>query len=133
MNINERIFNKFKQNSPASMSAIQEFHKKTGLNLRNDYAELLLQTNGGEGFIGQNYLILWPLEKLIELNEAYQVKEYAPGLFLFGSDGGGEAFSFDYRSDAIPLVSVPFVGMDLNSVRYLAANLQGFLDNMLGL
>ena len=51
------------------------------------------RANGGEGFVGRAYLILWPIEKLRELNDAYQVEQYAPGFLIFGSDGGGEAFT----------------------------------------
>jgi hypothetical protein len=47
--------------------------------------------NGGEGSVGDTYVILWRIEELIEMSKAYDVAEYAPGLFLFGSDGGGEA------------------------------------------
>jgi hypothetical protein len=54
--------------------------------------------NGGEGFIGENYLRAWPVEDLIQSNKDYRVDEAAPGLFLFGSSGGGEAFAFDTRS-----------------------------------
>ena len=39
------------------------------------------------------------------------VSEFAPGLILFGSDGGGEAYAFDVR-EAVPIiVEVPFIGM----------------------
>lgn len=85
--------------------------------------------NGGEGFIGPNaYVIFWKLEELMELNKAYQVAEYAPGLFIFGSDGGGEAYAFDVRTPAMPIVSVPFVGLDLSLARAIAPTFSGFLD-----
>lgn len=32
---------------------------------------------------------------MIWFNEEYQVRQYAPGVILFGSDGGGEAYGFD--------------------------------------
>jgi hypothetical protein len=57
---------------------------------------------------------------LLELNKDYQVDEYAPGLFFFGSNGGGEAFAFDLRTAARPVVAVPFVGMDLSLATVLA-------------
>jgi len=33
------------------------------------------------------------------MNEVYEVAKYAPGLILFGSDGGDEAFAFDFRTE----------------------------------
>jgi SMI1 / KNR4 family (SUKH-1) len=87
----------------------------------------LQQADGGEGFVGNAYVILWRVGELVEMNKAYQVAEYAPGLFLFGSDGGGEAFAFDTRTDAKPIVSVPFVGMELKLARPVAPNFTAFL------
>ena len=85
-------------NTPASQIAITDFEKYSNFKLPKDYVEFLKETNGGEGFVGENsYVIFWPLEKLLEYNKAYNVQEYAPGLFLIGSDGGGEAYAFDMR------------------------------------
>ena len=64
------------------------------------------------------------------MNKAYEVAEYAPGLLLFGSDGGGEAFAFDTRSATKPIVSVPFVGMELTVTRRLASNFTEFLEEL---
>jgi hypothetical protein len=48
---------------------------------------------------------------------------------LFGSSGGGEAFAFDVREPGkTPVVSVPFVGMDLNDIAPLAETFDGFLE-----
>lgn len=93
--------------------------------------QFMQETDGGEGFIGDAYIILWRLGELLEMNKAYQVTEYAPGLFLFGSDGGGEAFAFDRRSAAKPIVSVPFVGLELKVVRRVASNFKAFMEQLL--
>lgn len=77
-----------------------------------EYLDFFRIGNGGDGFVGENsYIILWQCEELEAMNKAYKVDEYAPGLFIFGSDGGGEAFGFDTREADI-IVQIPFVGMD---------------------
>lgn len=124
----ERLLAKFNGNLPAHVSSIRQLEATTGVRLPEDYARFLQEVNGGEGFVGSAYVILWRAEELSEMNKAYQVAEYAPGLFLFGSDGGGEALAFDTRSAAKPIVSIPFVGMELNSVRPVASNFQEFLE-----
>jgi hypothetical protein len=53
------------------------------------YLDLMSRSNGVEGFVGDQYLVLWPVEQLQELNDAYATAEFAPGLLLIGSDGGG--------------------------------------------
>ncbi|MGP8199719.1 MAG: SMI1/KNR4 family protein [Limisphaerales bacterium] len=109
---------------------MRHLEAESRVRLPDDYAEFLQQANGGEGFVGNAYVILWRVEELLEMNKAYQVAEYAPGLFLFGSDGGGEAFAFDTRSDAKPIISVPFVGMELKLVRSVALNFKAFLEEL---
>jgi hypothetical protein len=47
---------------------------------------------------------------------------------LFGSDGGGEAFAFDRRSEEQPIVRVPFIPLDLKEVRAFAPTFDGFLE-----
>jgi hypothetical protein len=65
------------------------------------------------------------------MNGEYEVSRYAPGLFLIGSDGGGEAFAFDLRdARSERVVSVPFVGMDIASIRILGDDFSAFLDRL---
>ena len=50
----------------------------------------------------------------------------APGIFLFGSNGGGEAYGFDKRPST-SVVQVSFVGIDRSLVEYLAPSFTEFL------
>ena len=122
------MLTRFNSNPPAAESAIKTFEEGAAFALPSDYREFLQRSNGGEGFVGPAYLILWRVEELQRLNLAYEVAEYAPGLVLFGSDGGGEAFAFDTRSTGTPIVSVPFVGMDLEEARPIATSFKAFLE-----
>jgi hypothetical protein len=119
----------FNSNLPISITQISQFEREVGFNLPSEYASFLLVCDGGEGFIGPNaYVIFWHLGELVEMNKAYQVDEYAPGLFLFGSDGGGEAFAFDRRQAEMPIVSVPFVGMELGLSRPMGDSFKDFIE-----
>jgi hypothetical protein len=80
--------------------------------------------------LSPDFPYFWRIGELLEMNRAYEVADYAPGLFLFGSDGGGEAFAFDTRRGANPIVSVPFVGMELKMARPIASNFTAFLDEL---
>ncbi len=109
----DRLSTNFKRNAPVSDTDIEQFETRAGLKLPTDYADFLKWSNGGEGFIGDNaYAALWKLGDLAERNEANGVAEFAPGFFLFGSDGGGEAFAFDARTPAMPVVCIPFIVME---------------------
>jgi hypothetical protein len=123
----ESIPSSFKGNAPATETSLSELRESVGIDLPDDYLSFLRVHDGGEGFFGDSYLMLWRAGELIELNRAYEISVYAPGLFAFGSDGGGEAFAFDFRSKPPALVSVPFVGMDLGLTRQIASDFRSFL------
>jgi hypothetical protein len=124
----ERLLANFNGNPPAHASLLEKLEIDTGLRLLPDYIQFLQEADGGEGFIGDAYVILWPVGELVEMNDTYPVAECAPGLFLFGSDGGGEAFAFDARFEPNQIVSVPFIGMELKLAQPLGSNFKAFLE-----
>lgn len=122
------LFSKFHGRAPVRAAEIERLRAATGVDLPRDYVEFLRRSNGGDGFIGANaYVILWQLSELAELNNAYQVDEYAPGLLIFGSNGRGDAYAFDTLASGMPIVSVPFVGMERSLVCTLAPTFIDFL------
>ena len=124
------LFARFAGNPPASRGEIEETQEKINFRFPASYVEFMLARNGGEGFIGRSYLVLWKIEDLIAINGSYQVAEFAPGIFLFGSSGGGEAFGFDIRSDACGIVSIPFVAMEIEDAKIVAPNFEVFLSTL---
>ena len=79
-----------KLDAPAHPDVVEGLFSRLGVSLPGDYLEFLRQHNGGEGFVGDNYIIFWRAEELADFNREYEVDKYAPGILLFGSDGGGE-------------------------------------------
>lgn len=130
MNFKELIGESFSGNAPAVAEQIAVAERALKKSLPDDFREFLLLTNGGEGMIGENYVMLWSADELAEYNASYQVNEYAPGLLLFGSDGGGEAFAFDTRTTPPTVVTVPFVGMALKYAKPLAPTFTAFLEKL---
>jgi len=123
-----RLLTQFNCKAPVTIASLKSFEEESSIRLPDDYKSFLQEANGGEGLIGEAYAVLWPIEYLLTANEDYEVAEYAPGLFLFGTDGGGEAFAFDMRLDAKPIVAVPFVGMELKAIRALGPSFDEFLN-----
>lgn len=97
---------------PADPGVVEGLSSSLGVALPSDYLDFLRQYDGGEGFIGDNYIIIWKAEELADFNREYEVEKYAPGILLFASDGGGEGYGFDTQSAAMPIVRVPFIGME---------------------
>lgn len=112
-------------NAGATEEALRDAVASLAHSLPLDYMQFLREYNGGEGYVGDNYLILWRVEELSIFNREYEVDQYAPGLLLFGSNGGGEGYGFDTRSADMPVVRVPFIGMDL---QYATPTADSFSD-----
>ena len=101
------------------------------MNLPTDYLEFV-KDHGGEGFFVSEdaYLALWKVENLATRNAEYQVELWAPGLLVFGSDGGGEAYGFDTRQSTWPIVMVPFIGMEWKVVIPVGDSFSDFLHHL---
>ncbi len=125
----DELFAEFEANPPASIALIKQCQVKLSSILPTDYVQFLQQMNGGEGSLGKAYVALWRVEELGDRNAGYEVAEFAPGLFLFGSNGAGEAFAFDTRTDQFRIVAVPFISMDdLRDAIAIATNFRAFLE-----
>jgi len=111
--------------NPASIADIEHW---LGKRLPSAYVELMSYSNGIEGFVRENYIALWPVEQLKELNEVYAVAEFAPGLLLIGSNGADTGFALDIRHEPMDVKEVPFVGMSHEEAKAVARNFNDFVE-----
>ncbi|MHC1667635.1 SMI1/KNR4 family protein [Stenotrophomonas maltophilia] len=119
-------------NGPADVSAVDGLSTQLGVALPESYIEFLKSHDGGEGCIGDNYMIFWKAEELVDFNREYEVETYAPGIFLFASDGGGEGYGFDALDAAKPIVRIPFIGMSRQYVISVASDLPDLFARLAG-
>jgi cell wall assembly regulator SMI1 len=64
----------FNGNVPATTEKIAVAERSLGKSLPDDFRQFLYVTNGGEGSIGENYVMLWNTGELGEYNESYLVE-----------------------------------------------------------
>jgi hypothetical protein len=122
-----RLLAAIESNPPATAEAVSEAEAALGRPLPSHYRRFLSEADGCEGTIGNGYIALWRVNDLAELNAAYAVDEFAPGLLLVGSDGGDTAYALDLKREASPVVSVPFVPMDYHLVEDIGATISDLL------
>jgi hypothetical protein len=92
---------------PRDVDALEE---AIGARLPADYRWFVHKHDGAEGWIGSAYIALWAVHEINRHNQTVDPQNYAPGLLLFGTDGGGEAFAFD-TTQRWRVVRVPLVGL----------------------
>jgi hypothetical protein len=123
-------FRNFDANPPAQRGEIERMEQLSGIKLPAAYSAYLSFSNGGAGMIGENcHLILWQIGEILELNVAYEVALYAPGIVLIGSNGGGEAICFDQTANSEAIFAIPFVGMDRCYLKMLGETFDDFILN----
>ena len=125
----EKLTNNFDTVSPATPSAIETAKKFFNLKLPTDYKEFLQFSNGLEGETADSYLVLWSAQELVELNQAYNVKEFVSSIIIFGSDGVEDAFAFDTTN--MTIVKLPFIGMGHIANKKLSDNFADFLSSQI--
>ena len=108
------------QINESALEEVLSYTEKTiGTRFPDEYRVLMRYTNGVEGPLPNGrYLALWRVEELIPFNEGYLGSEFAAGLFLFGSNGGGTGYAFDLRTTPITIVDFPLVSVsdsDINT------------------
>jgi hypothetical protein len=115
---------------PAAPQALAALQSQSPMPLPDLYLQLLATTNGPECELGiaPGWLQLWPAEKVVEYNRAYQVATYHPGYFAFGSSGGGEMFALSIaHGGESPVYDIPFDSIDSQDVSVVAPGFAAFL------
>lgn len=97
----------------------------------DDYVAFMTEHDGGEGFIGDQYVILYKAAEIPGYNRDYEIERFAPGFVLFGTNGGGEAFVFDTREGEHSVAMVPFIGISHNDAIGVGASFSDFVSRLI--
>ena len=96
-----------------------------------DYLFFLEWSNGGEGYIGENYVSLWKVEDLEALNKEYQIQTYLSKRYLgIGTDGGGVCYGFCLEKQ-FSIFKCPLGDLDINKINIVADSIGDFFAKAL--
>jgi len=97
------------RNSAPTESQVNTFLDSLQFSLPTDFISFFKEANGADITKDSGFILLWPLTDMVQLNKEYDVEEYAPEFFIFGSDGGDMAYAIDKTTGYI--FEMPFIGM----------------------
>ena len=86
----------FVKNPPASEADLAKLRASLPGPAPDDWLAILRVTNGGEGYVGEDFVRLYSTEQVAKVKETLAPVE-VPGVVLIGSTGGGTAYTYDYR------------------------------------
>ena len=113
-------------NAPYGGAVIEKINEVV---LPKDYVEFMKNHNGGEGDVGETWLILYPLEELQEINDDYKIEKFLPDHIIIGSNGGGELYGIDNKGNYF---NVPVL-IDADDVALLGTEIELLPDKINGL
>ena len=114
------------RNDPPTEKEMEDFLKSVYFPLPVGFIDFFKEANGADIISGDNYILLWPLTQMVQLNKDYNVDEFAPGFFLFGSDGGDTAYAIEKTSGDI--YEMPFIGMSQEEAVFKSKTLNGLME-----
>ena len=116
--------------TPNTRSQIADVERECGHSLPADLVGFLCSTGPGEGFIGEDYVVIHDAQELLQVNRELQVEEFAPGLFAFGSNGSGEALALDFSNLEPTIVIVPYLGMSHETALPITPTFTALLEHL---
>ncbi|SEM34725.1 SMI1 / KNR4 family (SUKH-1) [Chitinophaga rupis] len=125
----EKFFTDFFKPEGADDALIDGISKRLDFKLPGDYLDVMRTFNGGDGEIGKNsYLVLFPINELIETNSDYELlMKQIPGFFLFGKDAADTGYAFrktDLSYHSFGLMS----NFKTDFITYISNDFEGFLN-----
>jgi hypothetical protein len=99
-------------------------------NFPNEYLQFMEWSNGGEGHIGENYLYLWKIENVEQLNKDYNIQKYLGiNCFGFGTDGGDKCYCFDNKNGE-NIIKCGLGDLDYNEIKVIANTFFEFIGKL---
>lgn len=114
------------KSNPPTNEDVAFFLKQVNFVLPVGFIDFFIGSNGAYITSGESYVHLWALTNMFQLNKEYNVEEYAPDFFIFGSDGGDTAFAIEKVTGYI--YEMPFIGMSKDEAILRNKNFSGFIS-----
>ena len=114
------------KNAAPTADEVEGFLKQVDFNLPKGFIDFFKETNGADVSTDEKYVVLWALTQMIQLNRGYNVEEYAPDFFIFGSDGGDTAFAIEKSTGDI--YEMPFIGMSREEAVFKSKTFTEFIE-----
>ncbi|MDN3672965.1 SMI1/KNR4 family protein [Flavobacterium branchiarum] len=116
------------KNVAPTSEEIDLFLKQIDFILPEGFIDFFIETDGADISTDENFILLWALTEMIQLNKDYNVEEYAPEFFIFGSDGGDIAFAIERITGDI--YEMPFIGMSKEESVFRNNSFTDFIESI---
>lgn len=103
----------FQKRTEKAKISVEEIENKINFSLPEDYKFYATNYSGNENFIGNEYVELWDINQLLELNNEYGITKCLKNTIGIGGNGNSEFIGIELlESNEYRMVLSPFI--DLN-------------------
>jgi SMI1 / KNR4 family (SUKH-1) len=109
---------------------LEEISSRFRISLPQDYVKFMLQTDGAEGFLGdQAYLMLYKARDILLINDSGNQQLPMPWMIRIGSNGGGRLYCLNSRANPVRIVAIDDICFDSEPIIDLGTSFQEFITN----
>jgi len=109
---------------PASEADLLKLESQNGTNLPDEIRRLLTLTFSPAGFVGRSYIDFFTIRDMLSVDP--WVQDAVSGFVPFASNGGGEYFGFDSRTEPPPFVMLPAIVLNWDDAMLLGRDWDAF-------
>lgn len=121
-------FKEFELEQAPSPDALDRLHIAVAEIRDEDYRSFIRAHNGGEGFVGEGYLVIDGIDSI--LATLHRASEYGTAFLPFGSDGSDGLFAFDTSASNWPVLVLPLTSASPEDVRQVALGFRDFIEKL---
>lgn len=115
----------------ANESEVQALETYAGTRLPHDYRDFLLTQGSMLEIFGEVAVLdLFPVDQVIPVNEAGEIRSRFPGALVIGGDGSREMLTYDFRDGGANLVLLDITAEDWTAAFFQAPSLTALLEHL---
>ena len=122
----ERLLVGVTRRPPSDPAALNGLGSSTGVGLPDDYLAFMRASDGGEGDVGERWLQVWPVARILEQLES---PPHYEGVVLFAGDGANTVFGFDRFRDS-QIVEGDWIGLNRDELIVHGTTFTDFLRSL---
>lgn len=127
-------YNVYGMDTASSEEAIEEIIRVSTILIPEDYIELLKEATDIQITIENSKdIMIWGVDRCIEMNVAYEIQQYIPMSLAIGDDGFGNALIYTTGQSGFGLYVIPFNDLDIDELQYVAVSLSDLLIKNVGI
>ena len=127
-------YNIYGKDIPSSKKLIKEITKFSTISIPDDYIKLLNEATEIKISIEDlKYIMIWGVERCIEMNDAYEIQKYIPESLAIADDGDGNTLIYATGEIGFGLYIIALNDLEVDELQYVASSISDLLINNIGI